>query len=79
MILCETGMPVSEPQMAKEALTYILDQSRKIEDCHGIFYWEPQTDGVWKPSSYAALGWGAYNMGAFKNGRPTAALDPFNN
>ena len=79
VILCETGMPVSEPQMAKEALKYILEQTRKIKDCHGVFYWEPQTDGVWKPSSYDALGWGAYSMGAFKNGRPTAALDPFKN
>ena len=79
VIICETGMPVSEPQMSKQAMQYILDEARKIEDCHGVFYWEPQTDGVWKPSSYAALGWGAYNMGAFKNGRPTAALVPFKN
>lgn len=77
VMLCEVGMPVSEPQMAKEAVQYILDETRKIESCHGVFYWEPQTDGVWKPSSYEALGWGAYNMGAFRNGRPTAALDPF--
>lgn len=79
VIICETGMPVSEPQMAKEALQYLLDQTRNIEDCHGVFYWEPQTDGNWKPSSYSALGWNAYNMGAFKAGRPTAALDPFKN
>jgi arabinogalactan endo-1,4-beta-galactosidase len=79
VILCEVGMPVSEPQTAKEALLYILDQIRAIEGCHGVFYWEPQTDGVWKPSSYEDLGWGAYDMGAFRNGRPTAALDPFGN
>lgn len=79
VMLCEVGMPVSEPQMAKEALQYILDQTKAIESCHGVFYWEPQTDGVWKPSSYENLGWGAYNMGAFRNGRPTVALDPFGN
>ena len=77
VMLCEVGMPVSEPQMAKDALQYILDETHKIKDCHGVFYWEPQTDGVWKPSSYTALGWSAYNMGAFKDGKPTAALEPF--
>ena len=77
VMLCEIGMPVSEPETAKTAFGYILEQTKKIEDCHGVFCWEPQTDGVWKPSSYDALGWGAYNMGAFRNGRPTAALDPF--
>ena len=77
VILCEIGMPVSEPQMSKEAIGYILGETRKIETCHGVFYWEPQTDGIWKPSSYNALGWNAYNMGAFKNGKPTIALDPF--
>ena len=38
-----------------------------------------QTDGVWKPSNYTDLGWNAYNMGAFRDGRPTMALDPFKN
>lgn len=79
VMLCEAGMPVSEPQKAKEALQYILDGIRKIEGCRGLFYWEPQTDGKWKPANYEALGWNAYNMGAFADGRPTVALDPFGN
>jgi len=45
----------------------------------GMPVWEPQTDGVWKPASYAALGWNAYDKGAFKNGKATIALDPFKN
>lgn len=77
VMICETGFPVSEAQMAKQALQSLLDQTRQIEDCLGLFYWEPQTDGIWKPSSYNALGWNAYNMGAFSNGKATAALDPF--
>ena len=77
VMICEVGLPVSEPQMSKEALQHILDQTRKIEGCQGVFYWEPQTDGVWKPADYDALGWGAYDKGAFKNGKPTIALDPF--
>jgi arabinogalactan endo-1,4-beta-galactosidase len=77
VMICEIGMPVWEPQMSKEAVQYILDKTKKIEECHGAFYWEPQTDGVWKPSGYVSLGWNAYDKGAFKNGKPTAALDPF--
>lgn len=77
VIICETGMPVNEAEMSRDAVKYILDQTRSMEECHGVFYWEPQTDGVWKPDSYRELGWNAYDKGAFKNGRPTIALDPF--
>lgn len=77
VMICEIGVPVSEPQMSKEAVQMILDGSRKTEGCHGVFYWEPQTDGVWKPSSYEALGWRAYDLGAFKDGKATIILDPF--
>ncbi len=77
VMISEIGMPVWEPQMSKEAVQYILDETKKIEECHGVFYWEPQTDGVWKPASYAALGWNAYDKGAFKNGKATIALEPF--
>ena len=79
VMICETGMPVSEPQMAKNAMEYILTQAEDIEECLGVFYWEPQTDGVWKPSNYTDSGWNAYNMGAFRDGRPTITLDPFRN
>ena len=77
VMICELGMPVSEPQMSKEAIRYILDETSKIEKCSGVFYWEPQTDGVWKPAGYYDLGWSAYDKGAFKDGKPTEALDPF--
>lgn len=79
VMICETGMPASEPEMSREAFGYILEQTRAIEACHGVFCWEPQTDGIWKPSNYVALGWNAYDKGAFKDGRPTIALDPFRN
>lgn len=68
VMICEFGMPVNEPQMSKEALQYILDQTKKIKACHGVFYWEPQA-----PDKYN----GGYDKGAFKNGKPTTALDPF--
>ena len=77
VMICEVGLPVSEPQMSKEALQYILKQTRTIDRCQGVFYWEPQTDGIWKPAGYAELGWGAYDKGAFKDGKATIALEPF--
>ena len=77
VMLCEFGMPVWEPQTSKDAVKYMLEETQKIEQCLGLFWWEPQTDGSWKPSSYAALGWNAYDKGAFKNGQATIALDPF--
>ena len=77
VMICETGLPVSEPQMAKEALHKLISETAAIEGCLGTFYWEPQTDGVWKPESYNALGWNAYDKGAFKNGQATTALAPF--
>lgn len=70
VMICETGMPVSEPQMSKDALMYIMEAAREIKACHGVFYWEPQA-----PAGYN----GGYDKGAFADGRPTAALDPFKN
>ena len=44
--------------------------------CAGVFYWEPEVYGNWKPSSYNAYGWGPYTMGAFaSDGKPSAILD----
>lgn len=77
VMICEIGVPVSEPQMSKEAIQMILDGTKEIDECHGVFYWEPQTDGIWKPASYKDLGWGAYDKGAFKDGKATIALEPF--
>ncbi len=70
VMLCELGMPCSRPEMSKEAVQYILDGCREIKDCHGVFYWEPEA-----PDGYN----GGYGLGAFRDGRPTIALDPFKN
>ena len=56
------------------ALNEFMTQARQMEECAGVFYWEPQTDGTWKPGYYETLGWRAYDMGAFRNGRPTSVL-----
>ena len=55
-----------------------MNRMKQIPQCAGVFYWEPEVDGVWKPAYYQQLGWGAYGMGAFTtDGRPTKALDAF--
>ena len=67
-MICETGMPVSNPEIAKEMLTYLLEKTKALDCCKGVFYWEPQA-----PNGYND----GYGLGAFKDGKPTIALDPF--
>ena len=52
-------------------LTRIAD----IDSCVGVFYWEPQCYGGWRPAEYIPLGWGGYEMGSFTpDGCPSPAL-----
>lgn len=67
VMLCEVGMPASEPAKAKECLQYIFDNTESLDYFKGIFYWEPE-------SEKARCG---YEYGAFSGGKPTEALDPF--
>lgn len=78
---------------AKSLLQNFMNEVRKIEDCAGVFYWEPQVDGSWKPEIYTkpseltqytgttqTQAWNAYDQGAFTtNGQPTSVLDVFAN
>ena len=68
VMICETGMPVNNPENAKEMLSYLLKKTMELDCCKGVFYWEPQA-----PDGYND----GYGLGAFEDGRPTAALDPF--
>lgn len=80
VMICETGFEVKKPNLASEVMIDLFNRMKKIQLCSGIFYWEPQVDGVWKPKFYDTLGWGAYGMGAFTtSGKPTKALDAFGN
>ena len=48
---------------------------KKIDSCAGIFYWEPEVYGGWRPAEYIPLGWGGYDMGSFTpEGQPSPAL-----
>ena len=78
---------------AASVMASFMTEVRKIEKCQGVFYWEPQVNGSWKPEIYdkpAELSkytgttvtspWGAYNQGAFTSDfRPSAILDCFAN
>lgn len=69
VMLCEVGMPASEPAKAKECMQYIFDSTEGAEYFKGIFYWEPE-------SEKSRCG---YEYGAFSGGKATEALDPFAN
>ena len=80
VILVETGYYWnSDNTEAEEVMTDLFSRTMTINGCGGIFYWEPEVYNWWKPTYYQNLGWNAYNKGAFNaNGRPSAALNPFN-
>ena len=67
VMLCEVGMPASQPEKAKEMLQYLFDNTKNYSWFRGIFYWEPESE---KSRN-------GYEYGAFENGRATVALDPF--
>ena len=78
VMICETGFDVSKPALAQRVMIDLFNRMTAIERCAGIFYWEPEVDGIWKPAYYQQIGWDAYGKGAFTtNGRPTKALDAF--
>ena len=64
--------------LAKKVLTEFMTGAKNIEKCAGVFYWEPEVDGKWKPAVYNSLGWNAYDMGAFtSDGKATSVMDAF--
>lgn len=78
VMICETGFDVSRPTLAKQVMQDLFDRLTVIPRSAGIFYWEPETDGYWKPAYYTTVGWNAYGIGAFTTtGKPTIALEPF--
>lgn len=66
VMICEIGFDVSKPSMAEQMLMKTLAGALE-RDVKGIFWWEPE-------STMENTG---YGLGAFQNGRPTQALNPF--
>ena len=72
VMICEVGMPVDQPAVCQAFLTDLIHKVKKVTGGPGlgVFYWEPE--------SYN--GWQGYGLGAFDNtGKPTAAMNAFNN
>jgi len=78
VMLVETGYPSADETRAANVMADLFSKTDTLSGCAGIFYWEPETYGAWKPAIYTTWGWGAYNMGAFTSeGKPSKALAPF--
>ncbi len=86
VMVCEIGVKISSITQGKACIQDFMDQARKIDKCVGVFYWEPEVYGGWKPAIYNDVSkyvpgqkvWNAYEMGAFlDNGQPTDILAPF--
>lgn len=90
VIISEVGVktPAGETE-AKNVLESFMTEIRKVDGVTGVFYWEPEVDGSWKPAVYTDRSaiqkytgksetWNAYNMGAFTSaGKPTSVMDVF--
>lgn len=78
VMIVETGFSSYDPTKGAEVMTDLFNLTKDLPQCAGIFYWEPETDGQWKPAYYSDLGWNAYEMGAFTtDGKPTKILEAF--
>lgn len=79
VIVTEVGVktPANET-LAAQVLSEFMTEVKKITQCKGVFYWEPEVDGKWKPAVYGSLGWNAYDMGAFTaEGKATSVMEAF--
>ena len=61
--------------LSDRVMTDFANRMTRIDSCAGIFYWEPEVYGGWRPAEYIPLGWGGYDMGSFTpDGQPSPAL-----
>lgn len=78
VMVCEVGVKADNPTLGKQVLDNFLAKVEPLSACSGVFYWEPEVYGGWKPSCYVSLNWNSYDMGAFLNsGCPSVILDAF--
>ena len=85
VMVCEIGVrdTASDLAVSTQCITEFMSSVKPLSVCAGVFYWEPQVDGKWKPSIYekSDRNWGAYSMGAFTSDgstfSPTSILSAF--
>ena len=74
VMVAEIGMFANDSSSAAVMADFV-QRATTIDSCAGIFYWEPEVFGGWRPSEYIPLGWSSYDMGAFTpDGQPNEAL-----
>ena len=74
VMICEVGMFANNPE-SETVMADFMQRIAAIDSCAGIFYWEPEVYGGWRPAEYIPLGWGSYDMGAFTpDGQPSKVM-----
>ena len=90
VIISEVGVktPANET-LAAQVLSAFMTEVKKIGQCTGVFYWEPEVYGNWKPAVYSNADaiyrftgkretWNAYDMGAFtSDGKASSVMNAF--
>lgn len=77
VVISEIGMAWDSSQ-ADSFVKTLLTDTKATDGCEGIFYWEPEVYGGWKPADYTTKGWNAYTKGAFDTtGSATTAFQEF--
>lgn len=77
ILVAEFGVKQNDVTLGTQVATDFMTKAKALGTsvCAGVIYWEPEVDGVWKPTSYTSYGWEAYTMGAFTTaGKPTSIL-----
>ena len=74
VMIAEVGMFANNPE-SEIVMADFIHRITAIDSCAGIFYWEPEVYGGWRPAEYIPLGWGSYDMGAFTpEGQPSEVM-----
>ena len=75
VMIAEVGTFANDPE-SETVMADFLERITAIDSCAGIFYWEPEVYGGWRPAEYIPLGWGSYDMGAFTpEGQPSKVME----
>ena len=75
VMIAEIGMFANDT-LSATVMADFVERAQAIDLCAGIFYWEPECYGNWRPAEYIPLGWGSYDMGAFtKEGKPSEVME----
>ena len=90
VMVSEVGVKTpADEATAASVLKSFIDSVKDLDACAGVFYWEPEVYGGWKPAVYSDAAaierytgrretWNGYDMGAFTSaGTPSSVLSAF--